>query len=56
MLDQYKIGELVYATYGTLPLVGTIVQIDSKHQKYLVRFSGVQQLYYTEDELKPYRH
>ena len=53
-MEKFKIGDMVYANYGTLPLVGAVVHLDAKQQKYLVRFSAVQQMYYSEDELTPY--
>ena len=31
-----------------------MVYKDAKHSRYLIRFSGLQQDYYTEDELTPY--
>lgn len=54
MLTQYKIGDLVLAKLGTTPLVGVVVYKDVKRSRYLIRFSGVQQDYYAEDELTPY--
>lgn len=51
---RVKIGDQVLATYGTLPLVGTVVHIDDKRQKILVRFSGNQQDWYSEDALAPF--
>ena len=54
-MEKYQIGDLVYAKLGTLPVVGTVVNINSKIGKYLVRFSAVQQDWYTEEELTPYR-
>ena len=37
---RYKIGDQVCATYGTLPLVGTVVHFDETRQTILVRFSA----------------
>ncbi len=54
-MKAFQIGDIVSAIYGKLPLVGTVVHFDEKTQKYLVRFSGVQQLYYAADELRPFR-
>lgn len=51
---SFKTGDLVYAPLGTLPVVGTVVHTDSGTGKYLVRFSAVQQDWYSEEELKPY--
>ena len=53
-METYKIGTLVYAKLGALPVVGTIVSRNEKTGKYLVRFSGTQQDYYSETELTPY--
>lgn len=52
-MDKYRIGDLVSAKLGTLPVVGTVVKADHRMEKYLVRFSAVQQNWYTE-ELVPY--
>ncbi|WP_461219520.1 hypothetical protein [Lapidilactobacillus salsurivasis] len=54
MEQTYKIGDLVWATLGTTPLVAVVVYLDQTHDRILVRFSGVQQDYYTAAELKPY--
>lgn len=51
---RYKIGDQVCATYGTLPLVGTVVHFDETRQKILVRFSVNQQEWYSEDDLAPF--
>lgn len=53
-MNKFKIGDIVFAIYGKHPLVGTVVHFDEKEQKYLVRFSAVQQLYYAENELTHY--
>jgi len=54
MLTKFKLGDLVLAKLGTVPLVGVVVYKDVKHTRYLVRFSGNQQDYYVETELTPY--
>lgn len=54
-MRKYQIGDLVYAKLGTLPVVGTVVDVNSRTGKYLVRFSAVQQNWYAEKELTPYR-
>ena len=54
-MDKYKIGDLVSAKLGTLPLVGTVVSYDEAAGQYLVRFSAVQQGWYQEAELTPFR-
>ena len=53
-MNQYKIGDLVYASLGTLPVVGTVVDFHAGLGKYLVRFSAVQQDWYAEEALPPY--
>lgn len=53
-MEAYKIGDLVYARLGTLPVVGTVVDWNAGLGKYLVRFSAVQQDWYGEGELTPY--
>ena len=54
MMNQYQIGDLVYASLGTLPVVGTVVNFHAGLGKYLVRFSAVQQDWYPEEALTPY--
>ena len=54
-MKKYKVGDLVYAKLGTLPLVGTVVDVNSKVGKYLVRFSAIQQNWYEEEALTPYQ-
>ena len=54
-MRKYQIGDLVYAKLGTLPVVGTVVYVNSRTGKYLDRFSAVQQNWYAEKELTPYR-
>lgn len=51
---HYKIGDQVCATYGTLPIVGTVVHFDETRQKIFVRFSANQQDWYSEDDLAPF--
>ena len=53
-MERYKIGDLVYARLGTLPVVGTVVDWNARLGKYLVRFSGVQQDWYPAEELTPF--
>ena len=53
-MNEYKIGDLVCAKLVTLPCVGTVVAEDT-NGRYLVRFSAVQQDWYAEGELTPYR-
>lgn len=54
-MEKYKIGDLVYAKFGEFPLVGTVVSVNSQLGKYLVRFSAVQQDWYSEEELTQYK-
>ena len=53
-MAKYKAGDQVFANLGTLPVVGTVIEYNSKLGKYLVRFSAVQQDWYAEEELSPY--
>ena len=54
-MEKYKTGDLVYAKLGLFPAVGTVVTVHSNMEKYLIRFSAVQQNWYTEEELRPYK-
>lgn len=54
-MDKYQTGDMVYAKLGTLPVVGTVVYKDSKTGKYLIRFSAVQQDWYFEKDIVPYK-
>ena len=53
-MGKYRIGDQVYANLGALPVVGTVIDFHSGLGKYLVRFSAVQQDWYTEEALSPY--
>lgn len=53
-MGKYKIGDLVYAKLGAFPVVGTIINVNAKLEKYLVRFSIAQQDWYHESDLTPY--
>ena len=53
-MQIYPIGAQVSAKLGTLPLVGTVVSYDEAAEKYLVRFSAVQQDWYRGEELTPF--
>ncbi len=55
-MGNYKPGDMVYAKLGTLPVVGTVVYKDDKTEKYLIRFSAVQQDWYFENDIVPYKH
>ena len=54
-MEHYQPGDVVCAKLGTLPVVGTVVCRDEKTGKYLIRFSAVQQGWYPEAELTPFR-
>ena len=54
-MEQYKVGDLVYAKLGVLPAVGTVVSREERTGRYLIRFSAVQQDWYPVDSLTPYR-
>lgn len=51
-MDPFKLGEGVTATSGPFKgIYGVIVFYDEKQEKYLVRFTGQQQLYYPANEI-----
>ncbi|UOX92234.1 hypothetical protein MUY14_17005 [Amycolatopsis sp. FBCC-B4732] len=52
-MDNFKIGETVRITGRTMTgSVGTVVHLDEKRGKYLVRVSDVLQNYFTAEELE----
>ncbi|MGQ2374196.1 hypothetical protein [Companilactobacillus zhachilii] len=56
-MGNLKIGSTVVIDDETDAMrnqIGTVVYHDKKHEKILVRFGGVQQLYYSLDQLKEY--
>lgn len=54
-MDKFKIGDTVQITAATMNgSVGTVVHLDEKRQKYLVRVTDQTQNYYTGDELKKF--
>ncbi|GAA4058150.1 hypothetical protein GCM10022248_27140 [Nonomuraea soli] len=54
-MNDFAIGDIVQVTGTTMTgNVGTVVSIDDKRGKYLVRISDVTQNYFTADELKPF--
>ena len=52
-MSDFKVGDIV--TIPATKVIGTVVYINEKRQKYLVRINGVQQLYYMEKELELYK-
>ncbi|MGO1560912.1 hypothetical protein CZ771_02860 [Actinomycetales bacterium JB111] len=51
-MNTFSIGDGVTTTDGPMKgQYGTVVYLDEKEQKYLVRFAGTQQMYYPEDEI-----
>ena len=54
-MEKYKIGDLVTVHFGKIPMIGPVVYLDEKNEKYLVRFNQYQQMYYSESELQPYQ-
>ncbi len=54
-MDNYKIGDQVYAKLGAFPVIGTVIAANAEMGKYLIRFSVVQQNWYAEEELRPYQ-
>ena len=53
-MNDYKIGDLLYAKLGTLPCVCPLFAADPNGQ-FLIRFSAVQQDWYSEGDLTTYR-
>lgn len=52
-MDEYKIGDTVQVTGKIMPgSVGTVVHLDQKRQKYLVRITDETQNYYSAEELE----
>jgi len=52
-MDEFKIGDTVQMTGPVMTgNVGTVVHLDEKRGKYLVRISGQTQNYFTAAELK----
>jgi transcription antitermination factor NusG len=52
-MQDFKIGDIVQITGSVMSgNVGTVVSIDEKREKYLVRISDVTQNYFASDELK----
>lgn len=52
-MNKFKTGEGVTVISGPMKdLYGIIVWYNEKDSTYLVRFTGQQQLYYTEDQIK----
>lgn len=52
-LEEFKIGDTVQITGTSMTgNVGTVVHLDEKRQKYLVRIASGMQNYFTGDELK----
>ncbi|MDA9462081.1 hypothetical protein B835_2009 [Enterococcus mundtii 3F] len=52
-MNKFKIGDGVTVITGPFKgIYGVIVFYDKNKKKYLVRFTGNQQFYYLEDEIK----
>lgn len=53
--SRFRPGDGVRVTDGPLAgIYGTIIMFDDRQQKYLVRFTGQQQLFYPEDVIVPW--
>ncbi|EOH78883.1 KOW motif-containing protein [Enterococcus malodoratus] len=51
-MEKFKLGESVTVHTGPFKgIYGIIVSFDKKREKYLVRFNGQQQLYFSPDEI-----
>lgn len=54
-MTQFKIGQTVKIIGKTMTgNVGTVVYLDEKREKYLVRISAVTQNYFTAEELQEF--
>ncbi|MNN24158.1 hypothetical protein D3C81_1375780 [compost metagenome] len=52
-MKKFKIGDGVTVTEGPMKgIYGVIVYLYEKKEQYLIRFTGNQQIYYTEDQIK----
>lgn len=55
MMMKFNVGSRVELPAEKYPNVqGIVIFLDEKQEQYLVRFNGTQQLYFTEDELRPW--
>ena len=55
-MDQFKVGDTVQMTGPVMTgNVGTVVHLDKKREKYLVRITDETQNYFTAAELKLFR-
>lgn len=51
-MGKFKIGNSVTVTEGSMKgIFAIVVFLDEKQQKYLIRFSGNQQMYYEENQI-----
>ncbi|WP_018157054.1 hypothetical protein [Demetria terragena] len=54
-MQKFKVGDGVTVTEGPMKgLYATVVWFYDKKEQYLVRFSGTQQVYFTEDQIVPW--
>ena len=54
-MGKFKVGDTVQITGTTMTgNVGTVVHLDKKREKYLVRVTDETQNYFTEDELEAF--
>ena len=52
IMTKFKTGENVALPESKYPGVpGVVISYNNKTEKYLVRFNGIQQMYFSEDEL-----
>lgn len=55
-MTTYKTGNWVTALDGPMKgIAGIVIHHDKKRGKYLVRFTGMQQLFYTDQEIVPWK-
>lgn len=54
-MRKYNVGDGVRVTDGPMQgIYGVVVWFYEKQDKYLVRFSGLQQMYYDEEQILPW--
>lgn len=54
--EKYSLGDQVKVEEGPMKgIPGIVIYIDAKRDRYLLRFTGMQQVYFTEDQIHPWR-
>ncbi|MFE5901209.1 hypothetical protein ACFQ67_27850 [Streptomyces sp. NPDC056488] len=54
-MEKFKVGDIVRITGSVMTgNIGTVVHLDQKHERYLVRVTDLTQNYFPESDLEPY--